>query len=284
MSAKPISRLSVTEHSRDASGMVYVYPVISRRAGGVSVGINLNPNNACNWRCIYCQVPDLTRGGPPPIDVARLRQELETLLDDILVGNFMQERVPEPVRRLVDVAFSGNGEPTSAKEFPAAMATVIEVLQQRKLLPELPIRLITNGSLLDRPAVQAGVAALGRAGGEVWFKVDAVTPDALRRTNNTRTSPSIIERRLRACAALAPTWLQSCFFVLDGKPPAVEDIDAYVEWVGAQCSVVAGVHLYGIARASMQPEAARLSALPADWFSLLAGRLEKKGLTVKVSP
>lgn len=284
MSEKPVSRLSVTEHSRDASGMVYVYPVISRRAGGVSVGINLNPNNACNWRCVYCQVPGLTRGGPPPIDIARLRQELEMLLDDILVGRFMEERVPESARRLVDVAFSGNGEPTSAKEFPVAMTAVIEVLEQRKLLPDLPLRLITNGSLLDRPAVQAGIAALGRAGGEVWFKVDAVTPDALRHTNNTRTSSSIIERRLRACAALAPTWLQSCFFALDAKPPGSFDVDAYVEWVGTQSGVVAGVHLYGIARTSMQPEAARLSALSADWFSALAGRLEKKGLTVKVSP
>jgi hypothetical protein len=62
--------LKTEDHSRDSAGMRYVYPVVSRRAGGVSVGINLNPNNACNWRCIYCQVPGLTRGGPPPIDLA----------------------------------------------------------------------------------------------------------------------------------------------------------------------------------------------------------------------
>ena len=58
-------RLTVTDHSRDSAGMTYVYPVVSRRAGGVSVGINLNPNNACNWACVYCQVPDLARGTAP---------------------------------------------------------------------------------------------------------------------------------------------------------------------------------------------------------------------------
>ncbi|MCK7501470.1 MAG: hypothetical protein MZW92_74080 [Comamonadaceae bacterium] len=57
-----IRRLDTRDHSRESAGLTYVYPVISRRAGGVSVGINLNPNNACNWRCIYCQVPDLRRG------------------------------------------------------------------------------------------------------------------------------------------------------------------------------------------------------------------------------
>jgi len=72
--------LKTEDHSRDSVDMRYVYPVISRRAGGVSVGINLNPNNACNWRCIYCQVPDLKRGGPPPIDLALLERELSDFL------------------------------------------------------------------------------------------------------------------------------------------------------------------------------------------------------------
>jgi wyosine [tRNA(Phe)-imidazoG37] synthetase (radical SAM superfamily) len=51
--------LTVDDHNRDISGMKYIYPVVSRRAGGVSIGINLNVNNACNWRCVYCQVPNL---------------------------------------------------------------------------------------------------------------------------------------------------------------------------------------------------------------------------------
>ena len=87
-------RLTVTDHDRDAQGLTYVYAVISRRAGGVSVGINLNPNNACNWRCVYCQVPDLQRGVGPPIDLDQLEQELGGLLDDILTGDFLERSAP----------------------------------------------------------------------------------------------------------------------------------------------------------------------------------------------
>ncbi|MCG8997432.1 radical SAM protein, partial [Laribacter hongkongensis] len=57
--------LTPHDHSRNSAGFQYVYPVLSRRAGGVSVGINLNPNQACNWRCIYCQVPGLVRSQAP---------------------------------------------------------------------------------------------------------------------------------------------------------------------------------------------------------------------------
>ena len=88
-------QLTVTDHDRDAAHRTYVYPVVSRRAGGVSVGINLNPNNACNWRCIYCQVPGLTRGTAPAIDLAVLENELRGFLDELLHGDFMQTRVPE---------------------------------------------------------------------------------------------------------------------------------------------------------------------------------------------
>jgi wyosine [tRNA(Phe)-imidazoG37] synthetase (radical SAM superfamily) len=152
----PRIQLATDDHSRDSAGMRYVYPVISRRAGGVSVGINLNPNNACNWRCIYCQVPELKRGGPPPIDLALLERELNEFLRDAVSGDFMATRVPAGARQLVDVAFSGNGEPTSATEFPAAVAIVERVLAAHGLAGKLIIRVITNGSLLDRKAVQGG--------------------------------------------------------------------------------------------------------------------------------
>jgi len=79
-------KLSTVEHDRGSAALRHVYPVVSRRAGGVSVGINLNPNNACNWRCIYCQVPDLTRGSAPPVDLAVLENELRSFLDELLHG------------------------------------------------------------------------------------------------------------------------------------------------------------------------------------------------------
>src|SRR5690606_30971451 len=118
--------LSVTDHDRASAGLRYVYPVVSRRAGGVSIGINLNVNNACNWRCISCQVPDLARGAPPPVNLALLRLELEGFLDEVLQGDFLQKRVEPAARRLNDIALSGNGEPTSAAEFPRVVQVIGE--------------------------------------------------------------------------------------------------------------------------------------------------------------
>src|SRR5512133_3908501 len=86
--------LSVKDHSRESAGLKYVYPVISRRAGGVSVGINLNVNNACNWACIYCQVPDLVRGGPPPVDLQQLESELKSFLAAAISGDFLLKNAP----------------------------------------------------------------------------------------------------------------------------------------------------------------------------------------------
>ncbi len=285
MPASATTILQVNDHSRDSAGMRYVYPVVSRRAGGVSIGINLNPNNACNWRCIYCQVPELKRGGPPPIDLALLGAEFQTLLKDVVEGDFLARRVPdETMRRIVDVAFSGNGEPTSAREFIDAVELIVAGLAARGLKGKIPVRLITNGSLMDRPAVQRGVKALGAASGEVWFKVDAVTVSVRQKINGTRSSIEAVERRLRLCAERCPTWLQSCFFLIDGQEPAVRDVNAYIAWVSRHRHLVSGVHLYGLARPSMQTEAPRLGRVSDAWLALLAARLQESGLKVLVSP
>ncbi|HMR77472.1 MAG TPA: hypothetical protein PKD61_20330, partial [Polyangiaceae bacterium] len=98
MSRSGKHELSVVDHDRNSVELTYVYPVVSRRAGGVSIGVNLNPNNACNWRCVYCQVPNLTRGNGPQLDLGLLERELNGLLEDIQHGDFMQRRVPEGAR------------------------------------------------------------------------------------------------------------------------------------------------------------------------------------------
>ncbi|MDP1654138.1 MAG: radical SAM protein [Rhodocyclaceae bacterium] len=279
------SQLTVQDHSRDSTGMAYVYPVVSRRAGGVSVGINLNPNNACNWRCIYCQVPNLKRGSPPPLDLDRLEAELTDMLAQLYEGDFLECHAPQEARRVVDIAFSGNGEPTSAAEFPAAVERVGRVLDSRKLKNPPQLRLITNGSLIGRAGVQRGIALLGERGGEVWFKVDVVGAEAMRRINGAALQPETVLRRLKKCGSLCATWVQTCLFSLDGAPPAEEQLETYLTLLAQAKESLAGVHLYGLARPSLQPESARLSTLPAQWLENFAERIRSKtGLTVRVSP
>ena len=276
--------LNVSDHSRDSSGMTYVYPVVSRRAGGVSVGINLNVNNACNWACIYCQVPNLTRGGPPAVDLALLESELRRFLHDATVGDFLASNAPPESQRLVDVAFSGNGEPTSAPEFALAVDLVAAVLLEFGLLASLPIRLITNGSLMHRPTVRQGIARIGELGGEGWFKIDRATAAGVEAVNGVHMAPEKIRESLLACADLAPTWVQTCYFALDGDEANQAERSAYLELVESVRGKIKGVHLYGLARPSLQPAALRLSNLSLENFQRFALSVSSVGIEVVANP
>jgi wyosine [tRNA(Phe)-imidazoG37] synthetase (radical SAM superfamily) len=279
--ANDSSKLNTTDHSRDSAGLHYVYPVVSRRAGGVSIGINLNTNNACNWRCIYCQVPDLVRGTAPPVDLPLLEKELSGFLHELQHGDFMQ-RVPPEARRINDIAISGNGEPTSAHEF----AEVIEIIA--KLKPsDLKLVLITNGSLMQRDNVQQGLLRMAHLNGEVWFKLDRASEAGMALVNDTKMTMEKVRQNLAtAIACCSNTWLQTCWFALDGVAPSVQDEDDYVDFLKVLLRggiKPQGVLLYGLARPSMQTEAPRLSALSNGQMESFAARIRMLGADVRLS-
>ncbi len=277
-------RLSVVDHDRDAVGKRYVYAVVSRRSGGVSVGINLNPNNACNWRCVYCQVPELSYGKGPKIDLGQLDSELRDVLEDVIDGDFMQRRVPEGARTLADVAFSGNGEPTTSPQLAEAVEVVAAALARHQLVGELPVVLISNGTMMGKSAVQRVLRRIGELGGQIWFKLDSATEGGAQAIHGTPLALSRHLQRLRIAASLCDTWIQTCMFALDGAPPADAEIDAYLATIASlagQCALK-GVQLYSLARPSQQPEAPRLSRLPRAWLEQLGRRIEAAGLPTRV--
>src|SRR5579871_2366321 len=146
-----------TLHSRHYHANHYVYPVLSRRSKGISIGVNLNPDKICNFDCIYCQVdrhiaPEVTR-----VDQQKLLSELDELLALATNGEIYRDdpfrEVPQHLRRLNDIAFSGDGEPTSYREFEQIVSLVAE-LKARHGLADTKIVLITNATLLNRPPVQ----------------------------------------------------------------------------------------------------------------------------------
>lgn len=280
--------LTPADHDRDAAGLTYVYPVVSRRARGVSVGINLNPNSACNWRCLYCQVPDLTRGSAPEIDLERLERELRGLLEEIRRGDWMERHVPAGSRRLNDVAFSGNGEPTTSRQLEAAIEIVHRVLADFELLDEIAIVLITNGSLVHREDVQAALRRLALHAGEVWFKLDRATDEGRALLNDTHLGTDRVRANLMTAARLCPTRLQTMMLAVDGAPPSEPELAAWIALVHdvlEQGAPLRDVLLYGLARESHQPEASRLSRLPEDWLEAFAQRVsDETGLAVSVHP
>ena len=278
--------LDVTNHDRDSAELRYVYPVISRRAGSVSVGINLNTNNACNWRCLYCQVPDLTRGSSPPIALDILESELRDFLNELLHGDFMKTRVPEGLQRINDIALSGNGEPTSSTEFSEVVSIIKRVRDEVALPVEVKTVLITNGSLLYRSEIQQSLRDMAKLNGRVWFKLDRASEAGMQVVNDTKTSLNKVRDNLITSIKCCPTWIQTCWFALDGAPPSVQDEDDYLEFVSSLLQdghQPKGVLLYGLARPSMQPEAVHLAKLPEEWMQTLGKRIEACDLDVRLT-
>ena len=275
--------LSIHDHSRELSGLKYIYSVISRRAGGLSIGVNLNVNNACNWQCIYCEIPNLTRGSPPPIELDVLEDELRFFLHEIIHGDFMEKNVAIEDRHLKDIAFSGNGEPTSAEEFPQVILIVKKILEEFNLLHKIKIRLITNGSLMHKESVLEGIQVLAKMNGEVWFKVDAALEENSKVINQINIKPQQAIDRLKRCSEICPTFVQTCIFTIDNKEPNNKEIDAYIKLIDSAKKSIKGVHLYGIARPSMQPEAYRLGRVNINVLENIADQLHNNGIESTVS-
>ena len=280
------AELNVIDHSRDSANLRYVYPVVSRRAGGISVGINLNINNTCNWRCVYCQVPDLKLGTAPSVDLPLLEKELRGFLYELLHGNFMQQRVPEGARRINDIALSGNGEPTSAQEFMQVIALIDTLLKELTLPLQIKLVLISNGSLMHRVYVQQALRYMAQINGEVWFKLDRASAAGMQVVNNTQIDLAKVRNNLATSIALCPTWIQTCWFSMDGCTPSLQDENDYLDFIAGLLYdniLPQGVLLYTLARPSLQPEALRLAALHSPQMDAFAAKIRALGVVVKVS-
>lgn len=280
--------LDTRDHDRGSAGLEYVYYVVSRRARGVSVGVNLNPNNACNWRCVYCQVPNLTAGRAPAIDVPRLERELAQVLTRITAPSWLEANAPQGSRRVADIAIAGNGEPTSARELGEVLEAVARQRAAAGLEATCGLTLITNGSLAHQPHVQRALERLAELGGEVWCKLDAGDDAGLARINSSATGFARARRALEHCATRCPTWVQTLVFDWGGPTLAGAALEQYCaalrELREAQRNHLRGVLLYGLARPSHQPEAAQLRALPEGELQALGAAIARAtGLEVRVS-
>lgn len=257
--------LSVTrDHRRQWRGFTYVYPVVSRRASGVSVGVNLNLDKRCNFRCVYCQVDRRPRparaarrrGRHVPIDLPLLASELRDALGQVISGRLWREKrfaaTPPEMRRLNDIAFSGNGEPTCLPDFDKAVAVAAGV-KARLGLGDVKLVVITNAALLDQPQFLRAIPILQQSNGQVWAKLDAGTEKRFRRVNRPRGRATLddICRNIAAAARQVPVAIQMLLFAMNGRPPASAELAAYCRRIsgmlraGAQ---ITQVQLHTIAR------------------------------------
>tara|TARA_B110000037_G_C17050199_1_gene477395 strand:+ start:52 stop:891 length:840 start_codon:yes stop_codon:yes gene_type:complete len=268
------NKLSAINHDRRIFKGKYIYPVVSRRADGLSIGINLNTNSACNWQCIYCEVPDLKRGKPEPIDLALLREELIYWLNQVIHHDFLGKHT-EPGTLLRDIAFSGNGEPTAAKEFGEAIKIVMEQIENFKLKNKITIRLITNGSYLDRPSTQKAWEQLENLNREIWFKIDAIDPVESKRINQINISTNSVISNLQSSIKISPTIIQTCILKINNELPSIQTINHYINFLKPFESNLKAIHLYSLARPTEQKSSDLIERLSYDELNSVADNIKQ---------
>jgi wyosine [tRNA(Phe)-imidazoG37] synthetase (radical SAM superfamily) len=252
-----------------------LYPVISRRSGGLSLGIDLFPDGKrCNFNCPYCELFPFP--GEPPFEPAELDREL---------GEFFHIEYASylPGTPLRDLCLSGSGEPTLSPHLGEALASMRRA--QARFAPEAALVLITNSTNLGD---EATAALLGRfvdeAGLRIWAKLDGGSEAMYSRMNRSSVPFEKIVSGIRSFSRKHPVVVQTMLCEVDGAGPSARDLSDYGDLLasflkdGAQ---VREVHLYTQARPS--PEG-RTAALPDDFLlKAAAGIADRLGdLPVRV--
>lgn len=270
--------LSIADHSRSFKSFSYIYPVVSRRANGISLGINLNLNNACNWRCIYCQVEGLVRGKPNPVDLVKLELELDQMLNWIVNGNFVHEFAPLGMQRFNDICLSGNGESTLSVNFVAVCDIIARLRLKYQLSEQVKTILISNGSEMHQVEVQQGLRIIAANNGEIWFKIDRGSVDGISRVNQVALSTASILQRLTIAAAICRTQIQSCWFSIQGIEPDDGEIEAFINLLKPVKDIFSGVLLYSTARNPALKEGKDISQVSEEFILKLQARLQQHGI------
>ncbi|TWT46828.1 radical SAM protein [Botrimarina hoheduenensis] len=220
------------QHERRFEDNRFVYPVLSRRSGGISIGVNLNPDKVCNFDCVYCQVDRTSRSETRFVEMEQLLRELRGVLSLVASGELYEtpkfSAVPAPLRRLNDIAFSGDGEPTTFKNFDELM-TLAAGVKAEQGQHAVKMVLITNASMFHRPHVQAGLAVLDANQGEIWAKLDAGTEAYYHTIERTKIPFQQVLANLADAARVRPIVIQSLFLRLAGEAPPDEELDAYCD-------------------------------------------------------
>jgi len=272
-------------YPRDFLGNQFVYLVVSPRARGLSIGLNLNPDQQCNFDCVYCEVD---RQVPPPnikLDVDKLAEELRATLEFVHSGKLAERpcfrNIPRELLALRHVTLSGDGEPTLCDQFQEVVEAVVHI-RAMSGHPFFKLVLVTNATGLDREPVIAGLKYFNSQD-EIWCKLDGGTQAYLDRVNRPQMSQERILHNILMLALQRPVVIQSLFPAINGAGPAWEEVETYsarLEQLRAEGAKISLVQIYSATRPMHTDQC---SHLPLRTLSKIAQHVRQRtGLRVEV--
>lgn len=271
-------------YPREFLGNRFIYSVVSPRAGGLSIGVNMNPDKQCNFNCEYCEVNRMIPVPEKLLNVEVMAEELQRTLmlaESGELRNFPAYRnAPPNLLELQHVALSGDGEPTLCPNFLDAVLAVAHVRATR--FPFFKIVLITNASALDLRDVQEGLK-LFTSQDEIWAKLDAGTQSYMDCVNHPDCPLEKVVSNILFMARQRPVIIQSLFPLINHKEPSPEEIEQYAHRLrdlkdaGAQIPLV---QIYSASRPVAHPGSGHL---PLKTLAHIARRVrEVSGLRAEV--
>lgn len=299
MNAKMEQELALTQfHPSYFENFRYVYPVVSRRSGGVSIGINLSPTKRCNFRCVYCQVErrasvadssansSANSNSKAKIDLDVLRKELTAIAKLTLNGDLFQferfSKTPPEKRFLRDFAFSGDGEPTLASEFGAAVEVAADVRRALEF-NDLKLILITNATRLRESDVVAALDRFAKNNGEIWAKLDAGDSERCQTIDRTNVPFKNILDNIEFASRRWGVKVQTAALSWNGAAPTPLEVERYCDRIRAFVDAggsIRDVQLYTVAR--IPTESGAVALADSEMNALAATIREKTGLRVDV--
>ncbi|MFP6603212.1 MAG: radical SAM protein [Pirellulaceae bacterium] len=260
------------QHDRLFEENRFVYPVLSRRSGGLSIGVNLNPDKVCNFDCIYCQVNRTTESETRFVELDQLLDELDRMLEWVLSARIFESGkfadTPEQLRTLRDIAFSGDGEPTTYRNFDEVIQACA-TLKQKHQLDDVAMVLISNASMFHREHVQRGLQILDQNQGQVWAKLDAGTDAYYQLVERTTIPFQQILDNITQVSLTRPVVIQALFMRIQGEPPTAAEQQAFCDRLneivdqGGQLELI---QLYTVARPPAESFVTPLSDQEIDLF------------------
>ncbi|GHV76468.1 hypothetical protein AGMMS49942_12890 [Spirochaetia bacterium] len=262
------------ENHRGREGGALVYPVYSRRSGGLSLGVNLFPDaKVCTFDCPYCEV------FPFKTDISFSVDPMAAALRGVIAEARARR---EAVR---DICFSGNGEPTISPHFPAALLAAAKIRDE--LVPDAALVVITNGTgLLNAQTFELLRHAATGLALKLWLKLDAGTEDWYAKMDRSAVLFDRLIAAIKAFAAIAPFTIQTMLCAINGAPPPAEEAAAWERLLRelAAPGHLTGVQIYGKARPSPGLDASPVPAAVLETRAASLRAVLPESIPVEVFP
>ena len=240
---------SLANHREREKG-VLVYPVYSRRSGGLSIGLNLFPEQKeCSFNCPYCEVYPFKSSQKFSLSL------METALREA-ISNLKNQGM-----EIKDIGFSGNGEPTLSPFFPAALESAFTI--RNKEIPKASLVLITNGTGLLNEKTFDLLRTAAEKGLDIWLKLDAATESWYKIINRSSIPYEQLMKKIRSFIKCAPVTLQTIICSINDCPPPTEEEyarEALILELASSSKNIKLIQIYGKARPS--PEDPLAGTLP----------------------